>query len=738
MRGFLSTFKLLTLLSAGFIFTHVNAQDEVIEEVVVTASFIDRASSDLGNPLHVLDGEQVSDGATSNIGEALEGLLGVSSADFGSAVGQPIIRGMMGNRVKLLNNEMVIRDVSGLGVDHENAVDLNNIEQIEVIRGPSSLLYANGAIGGIVNIVDNTIAKQDFTETDFRIGLEGQTVNDGNSYDLSFQDNLGGINLSIAYKESDFGNYDIPGGAVIHSEEHDDHDEEVELGYLENSDQESKAGKFGLSKTGDWGHIGISYNKLESTYGIPFHGDEHDDHEAKEDDHDDHDDHDDGDHDGAAHEEDSHEGERIFSVTDSDIFTLEGSYNIDTNWLKQISYHFKDTDYLHTEQHAEEEGGHDDHGHGEEGPTNFMNEATEYGAIFDLSNDSLLQKVVVNFVQEDIAIIGTEAFMNPSDNEELTLGYYLSKEFDQFHFDIGIRHDRINRRGSVTTKVAHDDDHDDDHDAEETTETANFDRDINSTSFAFNLGRDLTESLDANLSFSRVERAPAAVEMFMNGPHLVTGRNEVGNVNLDSEVANNIDLTFTFEQNGFFGSFSYFRNDVDDYIYLQDETEEEHDDHDDDHGGLIMANYLQKDAELTGYEFEIGKVFELSKGELGLSFGRDSVDAEFSDGSNIPRMVPERNIYTISYGVDDLSMGLTLKDVKKQDDIGLGETLTSGYQMLNFRLSTTFDIGGSNALNVSLFAKNLMDEVARNHSSFVKNEVPLPGRNYGLKLNLKI
>ena len=151
-----------------------------------------------------------------------------------------------------------------------------------------------------------------------------------------------------------------------------------------------------------------------------------------------------------------------------------------------------------------------------------------------------------------------------------------------------------------------------------------------------------------------------------------------------------------------------------------------------------MANYLQKDAELTGYEFEIGKVFELSKGELGLSFGRDSVDAEFSDGSNIPRMVPERNIYTISYGVDDLSMGLTLKDVKKQDDIGVGETVTSGYQMLNFRLSTTFDIGGSNALNVSLFAKNLMDEVARNHSSFVKNEVPLPGRNYGLKLNLKI
>ena len=229
--------------------------------------------------------------------------------------------------------------------------------------------------------------------------------------------------------------------------------------------------------------------------------------------------------------------------------------------------------------------------------------------------------------------------------------------------------------------------------------------------------------------------------MFMNGPHLVTGRNEVGNTNLDSEVGNNIDLTFTFEKGGFFGTFSYFRNDVDNYIYLQDETEEEHEEHeeeDEDHGGLIHANYLQKDAELKGYELEIGKVFELKKGNLSFYFGRDSVTGEFSDGTNIPRMIPARNIYSFSYALDDLSIGLKLKDVEEQDNTGLGETLTADYQMLNFNLSKSFNLTGSSMLNVALFGKNLTDEVARNHSSFVKDQVPLPGRNYGIKLNLKI
>ena len=101
-------------------------------------------------------------------------------------------------------------------------------------------------------------------------------------------------------------------------------------------------------------------------------------------------------------------------------------------------------------------------------------------------------------------------------------------------------------------------------------------------------------------------------------------------------------------------------------------------------------------------------------------------------------MVPDRNIYSVSYSNDDLVLGLLLKDVQEQDQIGANETVTEGFQMLNLNISKTFDLTDSNQLNVSFFAKNLLDEVARNHSSFVKNEVPLPGRNFGLKFNLSL
>ena len=226
----------------------------------------------------------------------------------------------------------------------------------------------------------------------------------------------------------------------------------------------------------------------------------------------------------------------------------------------------------------------------------------------------------------------------------------------------------------------------------------------------------------------------------MNGAHLVTGRFEVGNTNLKSETANNIDLNVFYRNNNFSFRANIFTNEVDNYIYLKDETEEEHEEHEEeheDHGGLILANYLQKDAELEGYEFEISQAFAFDRGNLTLSLGRDSVTGEFKNGNNIPRIVPARNILTVSYSEENLEARLTYKDVEKQNDISEGEAMTEAYEMLDFSLRKTFELNNQNKVSLSLFGKNLLDEVARNHSSFVKNEVPLPGRNFGVRLNYR-
>ena len=273
-------------LIAFSVFTNISlAQD--MEEVVVTSSLVD--TSEITNPLYVIDGNEINDDITTSLGDAVDSYLGVSIADYGSAVGQPIIRGMSGPRVKILKNGMVNRDVSGLGADHLNDVDLNNIEQIEIVKGPSSLLYANGTIGGIINVVDDCVAPNNFDKPEFLVALENQSVNDGDTKAVNYKNNINGFNVNVGYKESKFGNFDVPNGAVIHEEDHDEHEEEghdeheENLGYINNSDYAVEASKFGISKVGDWGYFGFSLDNLQSVYGIPFHGEEHEEEEGHED-----------------------------------------------------------------------------------------------------------------------------------------------------------------------------------------------------------------------------------------------------------------------------------------------------------------------------------------------------------------------------------------------------------------------------------------------------------------------
>tara|TARA_B100001063_G_C16776596_1_gene566000 strand:+ start:4235 stop:6424 length:2190 start_codon:yes stop_codon:yes gene_type:complete len=727
MKKFLNAIIVLIAFHSSNTF----AQDQNIETIVVTAALIN--ATETLNPIYVINGDDFMDGPTQTLGDAIDGYLGISIADYGAAVGQPIIRGMSGPRVKILKNGMVNRDVSGLGADHLNDLDLNDIQQLEIVMGPSSLLYANGTSGGIINVVDDCISALNYELPELTVGYETQSVNDGTAENVNFKNNINGFNVNFGFKRIDFGNYDVPFGAVLHEEEHDDHDEhddhedeehEEDMGFLNNSDYAVEATKFGISKVEDWGYVGFSVDNLESVYGIPFHGEEHEDEHG---------------------DEEEHEEERIFSTTDSESFTIKGSYNVNGNLVNKVDFTFRESEYTLTEAHAEEEG-HDDHEDEEEhAPTVFSNDATEIGAIFDISNDSAEQKIVFNIVDEDNSIIGEEAFMNPAKNEEFTIGYYISKDLDLFNVDLGMRMDQIERSGSVT-------DHGD---------IDNYNIDDTTNSFAVTIGRELTENLDISLGYASVERLPSVVELFMNGPHLATGRFEVGDPNLNSETSNNFDITLNYENDGFYAYASFYVTDVDNYIALIDEEdhedehhededehhedEDEHhedDDHGDehedehDHGNLIHANYMQEDAEFDGYEFEIGRNFDFAAGELNLSFGRDVVNAEFSDGHFVPRINPARNIYSLSYKQNDVVFKLNFKDVDKKRDVGEGETVTKGYRMLDTRITKTFNLRNNNELKVSLFGKNLLDEVARNHSSFVKNEVPLPGKNIGVKFNL--
>ena len=641
------------------------AQDE---EVVVTSSLGGTTLAEIDSPIFVIPGDEVDLGATASLGENLNYLLGVNSTDFGPGVGQPVIRGMAGTRVKILSNGKLVRDVSGLGTDHLNDIDLNNVKQIEIVRGPSSLLYSNGAMGGIINIVDETITSEDFDGNSFRAGLERQTVNQGFSGNFSYKGNVGDANIAYAVKNVNFEDLDVPNGSIIH--EGSPENKET----LANSDFATTQHKFGTSFVRDWGYIGFSLGKIENTYGVAFHGEE--EHEEGE-------------------EEEEHEGERIQVDTDSENFTLEGAAD-SISGLEKLSFFLQANDYSFTEGHI---GGE----HAGEATT-FTNDAFEIGFKLDIGDQ---QSVTLNVNQEDVAIIGEEAFMKPVDSQMLSVGYFLGREFDALDLDFGLRLDQVDRDGAIGNTLY-------------TAEESNL-------SAAITLGWDFDNDVSLSLGLASVARAPSELELFMNGKHLVAARVERGNINLESERSNNIDLSINYESDDYFVSAAVYSNSVDNYIYTKPSGAKV--------GNLPVVNYLQADADFNGYEVEIGRSFELDEGELVVSYGRDEVVGTFSSGGNVPRITPIKNVYSIAFIQDDVVYDFKIKDIQREDDVFFKETMTEGFTMVDFDITRTISIADEEELIIAVFGSNLLDERARNHTSFVKNEVPLAGRNFGVKLS---
>ena len=661
-------------------FAFLNVLYTMDEEVIVTSSLGGATLAEIDSPIFVITGDDINYTGSTNLGDSIDYLLGVNSSGFGPGVGQPIIRGMGGTRVRILSNGKLVRDVSGLGSDHLNDVDMNDLQQIEVVRGPSSLLYSNGTMGGIINIVDQTIANKDFEGNDFNIGLERQTANMGTAGSFSYKGNVDGINLTYALKEVNFESHEVPSGAIIH-----EGSPEAET-TLANSDLATFSQKFGLSTVEDWGYFGFSLGKIENTYGIAFHGEEEEEVPGQ-----------------------PHEDERIQADTSSENLTIEGAAT-NLRGLDKLTYFLQANDYSFTEGHVEEPGHVEVPGAEEHEPTTFTNESFEFGMKMDIGNQDggNRQNVTINASQEDVAIIGEEAFMKPVDSQMLSFGYFICRELDVVDLDFGVRLDQVNRDGAIGNTL---------HDISESD-----------LSTALTMGWDLANNVGLTLGVSSVARAPSEIELFMNGTHLAAARVEIGNVNLESERSNNIDFSVNYENDGYFVNASVYSNAVDNYIYLLDSGTK-------NAKNLPITNYRQADADFNGYEVEVGRSFTTDNGEVQISYGRDEVVGTFGSGGNVPRITPVKNVYRFALENENVTYDVKIIDVQKEDDIGFGESLTDGYTMVDFDIRRSIAIGSDEELVLSVFGRNLMDEKARSHTSYVKNEVPLAGRNFGIKLN---
>ncbi|MCY4265756.1 MAG: Plug domain-containing protein, partial [Gammaproteobacteria bacterium] len=293
--------SLLSLVGASF---NSLAQEELhdgydLQEIIVSAPFEERVA-ETSLPITVLSGEALLSQVNNSLGETLKNQIGINSASFGTGVGQPVVRGQSARRVMVLQNSVGVTDVAAFSPDHVNSVEAILAERVEVIRGPSTLLYGSGAIGGVVNVIDNRVPESLVEDPQFILQQTRDTVNDENKTIVRLDAAAGNFAFHLDAFRRTNDNVEINGFAIDevsverleelvaehleeghhdehhHDDDHDDHDdhdgeEEVENtnGFIGNSDVESDGGTMGFSWVGDNGFIGFSVNELNNDYGLP-------------------------------------------------------------------------------------------------------------------------------------------------------------------------------------------------------------------------------------------------------------------------------------------------------------------------------------------------------------------------------------------------------------------------------------------------------------------------------------
>lgn len=235
----------------------------MLPPVVVTATpFDDRSELDMAQPVSVLKGDDLRRKREASLGDTLSRELGVASSSFGPGAGRPIIRGLDGPRIRVLQNGIGTLDLSNTSPDHAVTAESLNASQIEILRGPATLLYGSGASGGVVNVVSGRIPDRLFKSIRSDIEIRGNTATEERAGAFNAAGSIRQMSWSIDGFKRKTGDYHIPGHA-------DKSRPDSKSGVVENSAVDSGGVSLGSSFVGERGFLGGSISRLESEYGVP-------------------------------------------------------------------------------------------------------------------------------------------------------------------------------------------------------------------------------------------------------------------------------------------------------------------------------------------------------------------------------------------------------------------------------------------------------------------------------------
>jgi iron complex outermembrane receptor protein len=664
---FLST---ATALAAG---ENIKQLDTMVVSAPVATS-----SSKSAKPLTVLTGDALHSKMGTTIGDTLKNELGVTSQSFGAGVGTPVIRGQSGPRVQVMQNSMINNDASSLSPDHANGVEPILAERIEVLRGPATLLYGNGAIGGIVNVIDNRIPEKTFDKV---IGGAGEQRYDSATNETSSVVKVEGSHNGFAYHVDGFyrdqGNTHI-GGKPIDADAVRVNDPsyvaiENPQGVINNSNARSRGGSAGVSMIGEAGLVGVSINQLDKNYGIPS--------------------------DGTG-------GAPVTVDLKQTKYDFKAQLNQPFAFAEKVKMKFGYTDYQHTEL----DGG--------TPATQFLNKSyasrveLEQKAIGALTGSVGFQSTNSEF--SAINADGSAPLVPKSNIDSYGLFAVESYKHGAVTYELGGRGEWVTispeNAGSLTYLP------------------------ISGSASAL---WDVTKQHQLSLAYTHSQRAPLIQELFYDGVHEASRSYELGNANLRKEFSNNLDVGYRFNSDWMNAEVNVFHNWVSNYIYQQRADYLFNTDAGDFTAACALGEPCipveinqQAGATFKGYEAQLKfPVMENHYGLVDLSVFSDYTRGTFNKGGDVPRMPPLRYGVQLSYEKNDFSSNVRLTRGEAQTHAGANETSTASYLLLN--VGAQYHIASISQADIMVFAnaKNLTNENIRNSTSYLRNFAPDAGRS---------
>lgn len=664
---------------------------------IVVTGLLRTNRQDALSAVAVVSQEQLTSALRPSIGDTLAHTPGVSATSFGPSASRPVLRGLQGERVRVLSNGIGSIDVSNTSVDHAPAINPALASRIEVMRGPQSLQYGSAAIGGVVNVIDKRIPEKVPDEpvhltalgtygsaSEERSGAGSLELPLGNgwvghldaSYLRTSDLRIGGRALTPALRAEALASSLLPPDPLA--------DPEIDFaanaalaGRLPNTAAKTWSVGAGLAYVNDRGSIGVAYSRLDNFYGIPVRF--------------------------ATQPGQGQEAPRL--TMKQDRIDARAELMPDGRLIEKVSARFAYGDYSHSELEPDGAVG-----------TTFLNQGMEGRLdLVQALRGGWKGASGIQYMNRDFNVIGDEVFLPRNDTEQL--GIYTLQQYTSgpLLVEAGGRFEHSRLVSSP-----------------EPSQPQFFSgkRSFDAWSFALGAAYDFAPGWKFGVNLSRVERAPSAEELFANGPHAGTEAFEVGDPGLTKESAWSVEAILRGESDGFSVEASIYRSWFSDFVY-ETRTGAIED-------GLPVYQIRQADARMWGFEAQASvKLAESGRWSFHADGLIDHVRTDISGSGPAPRIPPLRLMGGLKAKSAHFDIAAEVERVATQTRTAAFETATPGYTMVNLELHWR-PSGNDSPLSLVLSANNLFDVEARRHASYLKDYAPLAGRDIRLTVRVEI